>query len=156
MVKYLTKTEFKTAVGDLARSGGGWGSKVKFYSEKGIKLIDMEPGVIYIKQNERNSPIFMTLTPFSENEDWVGIFDVNNLGIVHKRRLHCSYYTVAISKILPRLNVFGAVQKSSPLTYSDGGDIKANGFFDYSITIYRYNPPTNLEFMNWVSNPLED
>jgi len=152
-MKYLTKTEFKTVVGNLARSGGGWRNKVKLYSETGIKLIDMKPGIIYIKHNETGAPIFMTLTPFPENEDWVGIFDVKNLGVVHKGGLHCSYYTAITHSI--NLGCFEAQQKSSPLTYSDGGDIKANGWFDYGLTVYRYNPSMTLGFMNWASNPLE-
>tara|TARA_R110000803_G_scaffold174653_1_gene237276 strand:+ start:205 stop:681 length:477 start_codon:yes stop_codon:yes gene_type:complete len=156
-MKYLTKTEFKTAVGDLERSIGGWGNKVKFYSETGIKLIDMKPGIIYLFEANNGGFKYIALSKDltgNKNKKWVGIFDSKDLPL-NLTRVYCSYYSYYSTGIAEYAKVYEHI---TPLTYKNmdgttkythyGGD---GGYRDF----YMYGQSMNLEFMNWTSNPLE-
>jgi hypothetical protein len=172
-MRYLTKTEFKTAVDNLERSRGGWRNKVKLCSgDKCGTFVEMEPGMIYLRTNQ-DHPIergwqhtYMTLMESYENDDWVGIFDPNYLKSCTIQDFvlpppfiynhpDCSYYMYALGT--PQWSRTPYVsEEEDVLSYTEGnGNVKFNGYHsDSSLTFYSYEPSMNFQFMNWADNPL--
>tara|TARA_R110000851_G_scaffold329830_1_gene502061 strand:+ start:382 stop:915 length:534 start_codon:yes stop_codon:yes gene_type:complete len=175
-MKYLTKTEFKTAVDDLERSRGGWRNKVKLCSgDKCGTFVEMEPGMIYLRTNQDHikergwQHTYMTLMESYENEKWVEIFDPNDLKSWYDMHLHlqphliaigtfvhpdCSYYMYALGTAQGG-SVPYVSEEEDVLTFNDDeGDIKFNGYnSESSLTFYSYEPSMTFQFMNWLENP---
>ena len=153
-MKYLTKTEFKTAVGDLENLKGSRFARTLWndWGEGRLNFIDMEPGIIYIKVMKGSSIKYMTLTDSRTNREWVGIYNSTTITTL-KAPMNCSIYSTTNQftnqPILPSINT-----ERNALTYWNAGRLQLNGYVDKTLKIYTYDsigPP----FMNWTSNPFD-
>ena len=153
-MEYLTKTEFKEIVekSEKLRAYSSIQSRLELWSEGIFNFIDMEPGIIYIKEIKGSSPTiqYLTLNDSSINREWVRIYNSTTITTLNAP-MNCEIYSYSISV------KSGAISKIAPmqsgLTYGLARGLKLNGYSDKALKIYTwsYVPP----FMNWTSNPLE-
>ena len=152
-MKYLTKAEFKTAVGNLENLKGsrfartlwnGWGEGI-------LNFIDMEPGIIYIKVMNNSSPTiqYLTLNDSSINREWVGIYNSTTITTLNAPMNGEHYTTSPTNQYYQSISIN---TEKNALTYWNAGRLQLNGYSDKTLKIYTYGsigPP----FMNWLENP---
>ena len=152
-MKYLTKAEFKTAVGRLEklRTYSSTQSRLELWSEGIFNFIDMEPGVIYIRvMNEWEPILYMTLIDSSINREWVGIYNSTNITKLNALR-KCEIY----STTSPTNQYYQSISintDKNALTFWWAGRLELNGYVDKTVKIYTYGS-IGPAFMNWVVNP---
>ena len=155
-MKYLTKAEFKTAVGNLENLRGSRFARTLWndWGEGIFNFIDMEPGIIYIKlMNNSSSTIqYLTLNDSSINREWVGIYNSTTITTLNAP-MNCEIYSTTSLLTIHQYKIPTILTDKNSLTYWNAGRLKLNGYSDKALKIYTwsYVPP----FMNWVENPFD-
>ena len=143
-MKYLTKTEFKTAVGNLENLRGSRFARTLWndWGEGIFNFIDMEPGIIYIKEIKGSSPTiqYLTLNDSSINREWVRIYNSTTITTLNAP-MNCEIYSTTSPTNQYYQSIYINTEKNA-LTYGNARKIYTYGSI---------SPP----FMNWAENPFD-
>ena len=155
-MKYLTKAEFKTAVGNLENLRGSRFARTLWndWGEGIFNFIDMEPGIIYIKEIKGSSPTiqYLTLNDSSINREWVRIYNSTTITTLNAP-MNCEIYSTTSPTNQYYQSIYINTEKNA-LTYGNARRLELNGYVNKTLKIYTYgsiSPP----FMNWAENPFD-